>query len=638
MKLKLTFTLLLVLYGVDLIAYTPKAESFMLQYRKAASGETGLKALLDFCGEYKTYPYDTLKKYASEALLLSRRLHHERFEQHSQYWLATYFYRTSGLDSALNICRLLEKNKIGDIALNRKINLLISSVLIKKGQNQEAISRYFSMLKEPDIQKDTLTYISAMHGIGWANMEIQRTEEAKKWFLNVINLPVSPEWEEVKIPTYMNLSVIFGMQNKLDSANSLIQKAIEFSEKYSNLLNEANSFNILANIYSARGMKAKAVEAVKSSMQIRQLIGDPFYIVSDMAQLAALYAETGNYSEGIKLAQNALVMTKEKNVAAKKPVVLNALFKNYYGSGDFKNSTEVLLLLEKIKDSTNNAISEEKISEMETKYELAKKEITIKNQEIEINRKNLIIWFAVISLIGVMLTGFVIYRSLRYIQQARIKSIELEQQQKLTQSIFETQENEKTRIGASLHDGLGQSLSAVKMNLQFMQTHLEPDNQKVNDVFHKTLDLVDASIRETREVSHELVTNFIISKGLKTAIEYLVSKLDTREIEFEISIIDVPNTVSDAIKINIYRIIQECINNILKHAHASKVIITFDADEDYIHGIIEDNGQGFDPEKLTGNGIGIENIRTRVHFLKGEIDIASKPGNGTVIAFHIPMD
>ncbi len=637
MKLRLLFALLPVFFTAGIYAYTPKAEAYLQQFRKAASNETGLQALLDFCGEYKTYPYDTLKKYASEALLLSRRFQNENFELQSKFWLATYFYRTSQLDSALNICKQMEKSGIRDVAFDRKNRLLISSILIKKGHSQEAISRYFTMLKESDIQRDTLSYISAMHGLGWANMEIQRTDEAKKWLLSVLNLPVSSKWEEIKIPGYINLSVILGMQNNLDSANMLIQKAIELSATFNNLLNEANSYNILANIYSARGLNQKAIDAVKKSMQIRLRIGDPFYIISDLAQLSGLYAETGNYAEGIKLAQKAWEMTNEKSLTSKKPLVLDALFRNYYASRNYKKSTETLLLLEKIKDSTNIAISAEKLSEMEAKYELTKKEITIKNQEIEINRKNLIIWFAIISIIGIMITGFVIYRSLQYIQQTKIKSIELEQQQKLTQSIFETEENEKTRIGASLHDGLGQLLSAVKMNMQFMQTHLNPEDLRVNEVYQKTLDLVETAIRETREVSHELVTNFIINKGFKTAIEDLVNKLDDNGIEFEISILDIPS-VSDTIKINVYRIVQECISNILKHAHATKVYITLEADEEYIHGLIEDNGQGFDPQKVNGKGIGIDNIFTRVHFLKGTIDITSQPGNGAVTSFHIPLE
>ena len=94
----------------------------------------------------------------------------------------------------------------------------------------------------------------------------------------------------------------------------------------------------------------------------------------------------------------------------------------------------------------------------------------------------------------------------------------------------------------------------------------------------------------------------------------------------------------DTIKINIYRIIQECINNILKHANATKVYITLEADEEYIHGLIEDNGHGFDIHAAKKKGIGIDNICTRIHFLKGKVDITSNPGNGALIAFHIPME
>ena len=162
MKLKLLFTLLLLFHYANISAYTPKTEAYLQQYRKAASNETGLKALLDFCGEYKTYPYDTLRKYASEALLLSRRFQNEDSELQSKFWLATYFYRTSQLDSALNICRQLEKSSIRDVSLHRKNRLLISKKKKKKGQNQEAISRYFSLLDESDIYSDTLSYLSAI--------------------------------------------------------------------------------------------------------------------------------------------------------------------------------------------------------------------------------------------------------------------------------------------------------------------------------------------------------------------------------------------------------------------------------------------------------------------------------------------
>ena len=94
--------------------------------------------------------------------MLSRRLQNENLELPSKFWLATYFYRTSQLDSALNICRQLEKSSIRDVSLDRKNRLLISSILIKKGQNQEAISRYFTLLEESDIHNDTLSYLSAI--------------------------------------------------------------------------------------------------------------------------------------------------------------------------------------------------------------------------------------------------------------------------------------------------------------------------------------------------------------------------------------------------------------------------------------------------------------------------------------------
>jgi signal transduction histidine kinase len=88
----------------------------------------------------------------------------------------------------------------------------------------------------------------------------------------------------------------------------------------------------------------------------------------------------------------------------------------------------------------------------------------------------------------------------------------------------------------------------------------------------------------------------------------------------------------------VYRIIQECISNVIKHADATKLDISLIQENDFLHGTIEDNGIGFDSEKGTPvSGLGFENIRTRILFLKGELDISSQPGKGTLIAFHIPI-
>ena len=298
----------------------------------------------------------------------------------------------------------------------------------------------------------------------------------------------------------------------------------------------------------------------------------------------------------------------------------------------------MLTKLVKLNDSLNNKASAEKMAEMEARYNLTLKEQTIKEQINEIKGKNMIIWFTFITLLGILIAAFFLYRSIKYREKARIASMELKQQEELTKSILETEENEKSRISASLHDGLGQLLSVIKMNLQYMQSQVISFDEKVVPTYYKTLDLVDESVKEVRSVSHELMPSGVIRKGLAESLNEIVNKIDKNSLNVNLSVEGITSDLDSNVQLMVYRIVQECINNVIKHAEATKLDVSLIQENDFLHGTIEDNGIGFDSEsKNLQEGIGLENIRTRILFLKGELDISSREKKGTVIAFHVPL-
>lgn len=250
----------------------------------------------------------------------------------------------------------------------------------------------------------------------------------------------------------------------------------------------------------------------------------------------------------------------------------------------------------------------------------------------------MIIWFTLTSVLGIIITAFFLYRTLKYRQKARITFLELKQQEELTQSILETEENEKSRISASLHDGLGQLLSVIKMNLQYMQSQVISFDEKVVPTYYKTLDLVDESVNEVRSVSHELMPSNVIRKGLAASLAEIVNKIDKNSLKVSLNTEGISSDWNSNIQLIVYRIVQECINNVIKHANATKLDVSLIQENEFLHGTIEDNGIGFDAgNRVTTEGIGLENIRTRVLFLKGELDVSSQPGKGTLIAFHVPI-
>jgi len=149
---------------------------------------------------------------------------------------------------------------------------------------------------------------------------------------------------------------------------------------------------------------------------------------------------------------------------------------------------------------------------------------------------------------------------------------------------------------------------------------------------------VDESGLEVRTVSHVMMPNTFLKNNLGDAIREVTGTLNQKDLRVVVYTEGLDQRLDSNIETMLYRVVQECVNNTIKHASASTLDISLIRDKDGISGTIEDNGKGFDAtdsEKL--KGIGIKNISSRIEYLKGTVDFDSAPGRGTVVALHIPL-
>ena len=214
----------------------------------------------------------------------------------------------------------------------------------------------------------------------------------------------------------------------------------------------------------------------------------------------------------------------------------------------------------------------------------------------------------------------------------------MRQQELATRAVLEAEENERQRIAKDLHDGVGQMMSAAKMNLSAFESELKFGDDEQKKSFEKLIELVDESCKEVRSVSHFMMPSALMKNNLGAAIEDFASKLDKKALEIHLYTEGLESRLDTNIETVLYRIIQECVNNVIKHAGATTLDISIVRDKDGISATIEDNGKGFDtsdPEKF--EGMGLKNIITRVGYLKGTVDFDSAPGRGTVVALHVPI-
>lgn len=213
------------------------------------------------------------------------------------------------------------------------------------------------------------------------------------------------------------------------------------------------------------------------------------------------------------------------------------------------------------------------------------------------------------------------YINTRNRYQTRLALQQITEQKNRTLAVLETEENERRRIAADLHDGVSQLLAAVSMQLK------KPDRSI--ELAH---DLLEQAVAEVRAVSHQMTPELLKHYGLVKAIENSLSQLNnsgTRTLFHFFNMVE-KGSVDELLQVMLYRSFQELINNITKHAQATEVNVHLTINEETTLLMMEDNGIGFDPQNKH-IGLGLKSLASRVKVFNGELIIDSTPGNGTTI-------
>lgn len=257
--------------------------------------------------------------------------------------------------------------------------------------------------------------------------------------------------------------------------------------------------------------------------------------------------------------------------------------------------------------------------------------------EVYYNKENINTWFRFIAVKlddGVVVTSENINE--RKKAEETIRKMETVQQHELFKATLDAQEKERKRIAESLHNGLGQILYGVKLTLTDL--HLKTNDtwqEKHQQILQDTEKLLTEAINETRRMSHELIPSVLEDFGLKIAIEDICRQFK-HVLNITCSFTGLATKKIDQyIEIAIYRMIQELVTNIIKHAAATQASIQIDAGL-VINVIVKDNGKGFVNKTGNDDGIGLKTIQGNIKMLNGKLLIASAPGEGTTISIAIP--
>jgi signal transduction histidine kinase len=251
-------------------------------------------------------------------------------------------------------------------------------------------------------------------------------------------------------------------------------------------------------------------------------------------------------------------------------------------------------------------------------------------------KSGLIIFFIASLLIFItFLSGLLIF-----VFQFRKKEILHKQEKQLIalNSLLEGQELERSRMAKDLHDGVGGILSSIKLNLTSMKGNQIIDENDVH-IFNRSLIQLDNAIKEMRRIAHNMMPEALLKFGINEAVKDFCDDLNSNKV-IKVKFIPVNNfqIPLKTTEVMIFRIIQELVNNSLKHANPKNILIQFSENNNRLFLIVEDDGIGFDTTTLASKkGTGIKNIQSRVEILKGSILIESETARGTTATIEIPI-
>jgi two-component system NarL family sensor kinase len=224
------------------------------------------------------------------------------------------------------------------------------------------------------------------------------------------------------------------------------------------------------------------------------------------------------------------------------------------------------------------------------------------------------------------------------LQKQQIRELQIEKELAITQSILNGQEEERKRLAKDLHDGLGGLLSGVKVSLATVKDNMVMSEEGVQ-VFERSLNMLDNSIGELRRIAHNMMPEALARFGLVHAVKDFCDSISISGVmSVSIQVVGAQRRLESSVEIILYRIIQELLNNALKHSEANKILVQLSFDVSSVMLTVEDDGKGFEKPLIeNSSGAGWPNIKSRVAYLKGTIDVQTRPGEGTSFVIDVPV-
>ena len=585
---------------------------------------------------YSTVSTDSALQYGKKAILKSKEVGDSTLIAQVYSDIGAVYFRKGDFKNSKNhylTAYQIRKNR-KDYKGLAKINNNLGNIYEKNQEYHKAMSSLLEALDYFEEVNDQKNANVAKGNIGLLLLKLKNYPKAVKYISEVIQYQEENNFTDELCVSYLNLGNVYLKLNDTLNAVKLYNKSLKACKTAGNKKGIASGYNNLASIKTEQNKSQDAIALYQQSQKAREQLNTDLDKAEFDMNLGKEYFNAKKYAE----AKQLLLSSKKK---IKKDSLYDKLQFNYKSlievCSKLNETDSINFYVKKIVEINTLLIENSAVkatAELETKYQTEKKEKLLLEKEAETQHKNNLLWGVSLLAFFIGLTGLLIYR------QQKLKNVQQDQEFQLKTAIqtIESQNKlheQRLNISKDLHDNIGAQLTFIISSVDNIKYAFDITNPKLNKKLNGIANFTKDTIVELRDTIWAMNHNEISFEDLKSRIYNFIEKAkESKEnIDFVFTIDEQLNDkkFSSVVGMNIYRTIQEGINNAIKHSEASQITVQIKKIAEQILIEILDNGNGFDLETVSKNN-GLNNMENRIASINGTFKIESNPDFGTKIS------
>ncbi|HAD15212.1 MAG TPA: hypothetical protein DCF33_22530 [Saprospirales bacterium] len=639
---KTLFTWAFCLIPMLLIAQQRYNPDSLLQVLPSAKGRERIELLRHLSRAYIGSDTEKAVGYAKQSLEEAEKLGIDTFIVRSLNNLASALQNSGDRRNSLpyldRVIEITRKNG-NQIQLLEGLEFKATAYAGMK-QTDKALPLAQEALAISEALKDSVGILNALEIIAAAHKDLRQYEEAERVYRKEIELlKYLPKRLFEKGRVYVNLGEVIMDLGKPMEAVILFQQGKEAFEQFGYPVGALiATIDMASGLMEASDLMA-AQKAYEEVLEENKPIGEP--------EINAL-AHTG--LGVISMQKRAFIPAKEHFLQAEQnaaPAGLYAVLEKIYGHlnelycfmGDYPTARVYGKKEKEYADSVLTADIRDRLSELQVQYETAEKELQIAQQKSELYQSSVLSYSLGGSLLAFLILAYLFYTRFKLRKKAELDAAVIREQKLGLNAVIEAQEAERKRIARDLHDGIAQELVALKLGFDALGRRITKIAPEESAKFAELGEQLDLSCTEVRSISHIMSPPVLEQQGLAPSLELLLKHtLQYAGIDTQFRAHDLPRQLEDKVEIGLYRITQELLNNIVKHARAAKVFVELYMKDNQLILRVEDDGIGFDFEVARSRGtMGVLNILSRVSTLGGAFSTEHRTPKGTIALIQVPV-